>query len=68
MIQLQLDELVAGLDRERLMLLRDYLPGLAVNKDAGSTVLARLSTRELLDLSTVANGWPIACSRRAIRY
>ena len=54
LIQLQLDELVAGLDRERLMLLRDYLPGLAVNKDAGSTVLARLSTRELLDLSTVA--------------
>jgi diadenylate cyclase len=54
LIQLQLEELLAGLDRERLLLLRDYLPGLAVNKEAGATVLARLSSRDLLDLQTVA--------------
>ena len=54
LIQLQLDELLAGLDRERMLLLRDYLPGLAVNKDAGATAFARLSSRDLLDLQTVA--------------
>lgn len=54
LIQLQLEELLAGLDRERLLLLRDYLPGLAVNKESGAAVLGRLSSRDLLELQTVA--------------
>jgi len=53
LIELQKDEVLAGVDRERALLLRDYVKG-RVWKDGGRAALVKLDTDELLDLSKVA--------------
>jgi diadenylate cyclase len=48
-VELQLDELLAGLDRERTLLCRDY----AIDPDVSGRSLAKLDSHELLDLGQV---------------
>ncbi|MQA85048.1 MAG: DNA integrity scanning protein DisA [Streptosporangiales bacterium] len=59
LLALQLDELVAGVDTDRELIVRDYLPHRVGRRDrAVQSVLHdldRLSANELLDLSTVAD-------------
>ena len=51
--ELQKDEVLAGVERERALLLRDYVKG-RVWKDGGLAALSRLDTEELMDLTAVA--------------
>jgi diadenylate cyclase len=62
LLSLQLDELVSGVDIDRELIIRDYLPG-GTRIRSVATVLSALDTlsaTELLDLSTVADvlGFP----------
>ncbi|MEY2425196.1 MAG: diadenylate cyclase [Actinomycetota bacterium] len=52
LVLLQLDELVAGVDEDRLLVLRDYVADSAF--DRAESALAGLSDEELVDLSVVA--------------
>ncbi|WP_166347532.1 DNA integrity scanning diadenylate cyclase DisA [Phytoactinopolyspora limicola] len=58
LLSLQLDELVAGVDVDRELIVRDYLPTAAGRKKNGVsnaiTRLSALSATELLDLGSVA--------------
>jgi diadenylate cyclase len=63
LLALQLEELLAGVDAERTLVARDYLPGggrRGRTTDEVLTELAALSATELLDLSAVARalGYP----------
>jgi diadenylate cyclase len=62
LLSLQLDELLAGVDAERQLVARDYLPGgrRARTTDEALAELAALSATELLDLIQVARtiGYP----------
>ena len=59
LVELQKDEVLAGMDRERCLLLRDYVPG-DVWRDGGVSALAELDTDELLDLGAVAEAVGLA--------
>jgi diadenylate cyclase len=56
LLSLQLDELVAGVDNDRELVIRDYLPGGKRVKTADETLadLEALSSTDLLDLSVIA--------------
>ncbi len=58
LLALQLDELVAGRDFERQLIVQDYLPGPAPDRLQRTTIvlgeLERLAPGELLDVGTVA--------------
>jgi diadenylate cyclase len=56
LLALQLDELVAGVEHEREMVVRDYLPGGRRTRNADHVLqeVGSLSAVELLDLSAVA--------------
>jgi diadenylate cyclase len=56
LLNLQLDELVTGVDLEREMVVRDYAPLVRRSRSAGEVLgaLARLSSFDLLDLAAVA--------------
>ena len=63
LLSLQLDELVAGVDTDRELVIRDYLPGTgkkARTLEQSSEELDALSSTELLDLAAVAKalGYP----------
>jgi diadenylate cyclase len=62
LLSLQLDELLAGVDAERALVARDYVPGgrRARTPEEALADLATLSASELLDLSLVARtiGYP----------
>jgi diadenylate cyclase len=53
LIELQRDELRAGVDREAMFLLRDYLPGSW--DDGGRKAFSGLATSDLVDLHAVAH-------------
>jgi len=54
LIALQLDELVAGLDEDRVLIVRDYLRTRPRQYGEALAALDRLSATELLDLAAVA--------------
>lgn len=54
LLALQLDELVAGLEEERVLIVRDYLRGRGGEYEEVLQALDRLSSAELLDLAAVA--------------
>jgi len=57
LMSLQLDELIAGVETDRLLVVRDYLPGGGRKQRAVETALTdldALSATDLLDLSSVA--------------
>jgi diadenylate cyclase len=54
LLALQLDELVAGVDTDRELIVRDYLPAAGHTVQGVLDELDELSATELLDLSTVA--------------
>jgi len=60
LITLQLDELVGGMERDRDLLLQDYLP-VDRSVEAAAAALDELSGSELLDLTAVAGcyGYPL---------
>ena len=62
LLSLQLEELMAGVDSDRELIARDYLPANRRNRTAEQAMedLAQLSATELLDLSNVARalGYP----------
>jgi diadenylate cyclase len=55
LLSLQLDELVAGVEQERVLVVRDYLPGISADQmpDAALAEIDSLSATELLDIPTV---------------
>ncbi len=61
LVTLQLDELVGGVDNDRELVMRDYLP-IGRSRDAAAAALDLLSSAELLDLTAVAGcyGFPTA--------
>lgn len=61
LIALQLDELVGGIDVDRELVMRDYLP-VGRSRAAAADALDQLSSNELLDLTAVAGcyGFPSA--------
>jgi diadenylate cyclase len=62
LLALQLDELMAGVDSDRTLVIRDYLPSArrARTYDEALTELDRLSANELIDLGAVSKalGYP----------
>jgi diadenylate cyclase len=54
LLGLQLEELTAGMRRERELLLRDYGGSSAARREAGDQALSGLGADELIDLATVA--------------
>ena len=62
LLALQLDELMAGVDSDRMLVIRDYLPSGRRMRPYGDAVndLDRLSANELIDLGAVAKamGYP----------
>ncbi|WP_051569614.1 DNA integrity scanning diadenylate cyclase DisA [Cryptosporangium arvum] len=58
LLKLQLDELMAGVDADRELVIRDYLPSGRRNRSVEEVLddLDRLSATELLDLTLVARG------------
>lgn len=64
LLALQLDELMAGVDSDRTLVIRDYLPSARRTRtlDEAVTELDRLSANELIDLGAVAKaiGYPVA--------
>jgi diadenylate cyclase len=69
LLSLQLEELLAGVDAERTLVARDYLPGggrRGRTTDEVLTELAALSATELLDLSAVARALGYAATPEAL--
>ncbi len=70
LLSLQLGELVAGVDRERVLLVRDYLVPANNRKkrgvDKALETLDRLSEAELLDLTRVAQAFGFADTQEAL--
>ncbi len=62
LLALQLDELMEGVETDRALLARDYLPGNRRGKDetAALTELGALSSSELVDLSQIARAFGYA--------
>jgi diadenylate cyclase len=64
LLALQLDELMAGVDSDRTLVIRDYLPSARRSRtlEEAVTELDRLSANELIDLGAVAKaiGYPVA--------
>jgi diadenylate cyclase len=62
LLSLQLDELMAGVDRDRTLVIRDYLPSARKLRsyEEAVTELDRLTANELIDLGAVAKaiGYP----------
>src|SRR5262245_65803399 len=62
LLALQLDELMAGVDSDRTLVIRDYLPASRRPRTANEALdeLDRLSANELIDLGAVAKaiGFP----------
>ena len=58
LLSLQLDELVGGVDLERELVIRDYLPGGKRHRSATEVLadIEALSATDLLDISAVARG------------
>ena len=68
LLALQLDEMLAGVEEDRGLLVRDYLPGARRNR-TGEEVLSdlrALSATELLDLSAVARCYGLPTSPDAL--
>ncbi len=55
LLQLQLDELMAGVERERVLIVRDYLPDRRRRLESILTELDRVPTDELLDTTRLAD-------------
>jgi diadenylate cyclase len=68
LLSLQLDELLAGVDGERQLVARDYVPGGRRTRTTEETLaeLAALSATELLDLSQVARTIGYAATPEAL--
>ena len=62
LVQLQLEELLGGVDRIATLVLRDYVAGRSW-EDGGRTQLAHLSTEELLELGLVARVFGLGDAR-----
>ncbi|HEY6745314.1 MAG TPA: DNA integrity scanning diadenylate cyclase DisA, partial [Mycobacteriales bacterium] len=68
LLSLQLEELLAGVDAERALVTRDYVPGgrqVEATEEA-LAALAALSSTELLDLGAVARGLGFAATPEAL--
>jgi diadenylate cyclase len=67
LLALQLDELMAGVDADRELIARDYLPGNRRNRTVADVLrdLADLSAVELLDLTQVARAMGMAATPEA---
>jgi diadenylate cyclase len=68
LLTLQLEELLAGVDAERALVTRDYVPGgrqVEATEEA-LAALAALSSTELLDLGAVARGLGFAATPEAL--
>jgi diadenylate cyclase len=68
LLSLQLDELMAGVDTERELVARDYIPSGRRSRPLQEVLdeLAVLSASELLDLSLVASGMGYAATPEAL--
>ncbi len=55
LLQLQLDELMAGVERERLLIVRDYLPDRRRRIESILSELDRVLTEDLLDTARLAD-------------
>jgi diadenylate cyclase len=60
LLQLQLDELMFGVENERLLVVRDYLPDRRRKVSATLTALDQIPPQALLDLSNVAEAFGYA--------